>query len=267
MSIKFGIMQGRLTKTKKNVLQKFPKNWKKEFDYLENTYLDYLEFFTEQKINKKNPIWSDKGIQQIKKKITKTKYKKLILCDNFSVVNSIIEKKNENYLFNLINRLSFFKNSKLIIPVIYKKIFSEKIFNRYIISIKKLIDYSTTNKVDISFEFHADIKIIKRICKKFSKNKNFSITYDTGNAFLFNKNFYNEIKTLKKYVNHIHLKDRDIFGNNVILGEGKIKFNLFLNNLNKFKRYNGTITFETNRGVDPINTANLNYWIIKNLLF
>ena len=220
MSIKFGIMQGRLTKTKKNILQKFPNNWKKEFKYLENTNLDYLEFFTEQKINKKNPIWSDKGIQEIKKKIIKTKYKKLILCDNFSVVNSIIEKKTENYLFSLIDRLSFFKNSKLIIPVIYKKIFSDEIFNRYIISIKKLIDFSNANKVNISFEFHADIKIIKKFCRRFSKNKRFSITYDTGNAFCLIK-FYNEIKTLKKFVKHIHLKDRDIFGNNVILGEVK----------------------------------------------
>ena len=31
------------------------------------------------------------------------------------------------------------------------------------------------------------------------------------------------------------------------------------------KKYNGTITFETNRGEDPIKIANSNYQIIKNL--
>ena len=68
MTIKFGIMQGRLTKTRKNILQKFPDNWKKEFEYLKNTNLDYLEFFTEKKKNKKNPIWTASGIREIKKK-------------------------------------------------------------------------------------------------------------------------------------------------------------------------------------------------------
>ena len=51
MTIKFGIMQGRLTKTRRDILQKFPDNWKKEFKYLKKTNLDYLEFFTEQKKN------------------------------------------------------------------------------------------------------------------------------------------------------------------------------------------------------------------------
>ena len=83
---------------------------------------------------------------------------------------------------------------------------------------------------------------------------------------MYNKNFYSEIKYLKKFVNHIHLKDRDSKGNNVILGKGKIKFDVFLNNLNSPKNYNGTITFETSRGSIPINTANLNYKIIRNLI-
>ena len=48
--MKFGITQGRLTDTKRNILQKFPKNWKKEFDYLNKTHLDYIEFFLEKKI-------------------------------------------------------------------------------------------------------------------------------------------------------------------------------------------------------------------------
>ena len=45
-------MQGRLTKTNSNVLQKFPTDWSKEFDFIKKTNLDYIEFFTEKNFNK-----------------------------------------------------------------------------------------------------------------------------------------------------------------------------------------------------------------------
>lgn len=266
MSIKFGIMQGRLTKTRNNILQKFPKNWQEEFKYLKKTKLDYIEFFTEKKINKKNPFWSNKNFNDIKKNVSQIKYKKIILCDNYTVENLIIEKKTEQYLINLIDRLSFFKGSKLIIPIVSKKLFLEKIFNKHIILISRLINHSKNKKVNLSFEIDANIKIIKKFCKKFSNNKGFAITFDTGNAFLFNKNFYTEVNSIKNFINHIHLKDRDSLGNNVVLGQGKIKFDIFFKNLNTPKNYNGTITFETNRGDNPIRTANSNYTIIRNLL-
>lgn len=266
MQNKFGIMQGRLTKNRDNILQKFPMNWKKEFEYLKKTKLDYIEFFTEEKLNKNNPIWSNKGIEDIKKKLFETKYKGFILCDNFSVKNSISLKKTEKYFRNLIDRSSNFKNSKLIIPILSQKNLTNKIFNKYISSINKIINYAVKKKVEVSFEFHFNFELVKKFCKELSKNKKFFITYDTGNAFLFNKNFYDEIIILKKYVTHIHLKDRDSLGNNVVLGEGDIRFNLFLKNLNKLKKYYGTITFETNRGINPIKTANSNIKFIKNFL-
>ena len=213
-----------------------------------------------------NPFWSNKSLNDIKKNISQIKFKKIILCDNYTVENLFIEKKTEQYLINLIDRLSFFKDSKLIIPIVSKKLFLEKIFNKHTILISRLLDYSKNKKVNLSFEIDTNIKIIKKFCKKFSNNKLFAITYDTGNAFLFNKNFYTEINSIKNAINHIHLKDRDFFGNNVVLGQGKIKFDLFFKNLNTPKNYNGTITFETNRGNDPISTANSNYTIIRNLL-
>ena len=131
---------------------------------------------------------------------------------------------------------------------------------------RKKLTIQLNKKVNLSFEIDANIKIIKKFCKKFYNNNGFAITYDTGNAFLFNKNFYTEINSIKNFINHIHLKDRDSFGNNVVLGQGKIKFDIFFKNLNTPKNYNGTITFETNRGGNPISTANSNYTIIRNLL-
>ena len=71
--MKFGITQGRLTNEKKGVLQKFPLKWEKEFDFLAKTNLDYIELFLENKISKKNPVWSKIGKKKTFKVIKKNK--------------------------------------------------------------------------------------------------------------------------------------------------------------------------------------------------
>ena len=93
-------MQGRLTKTNSNVLQKFPTDWSKEFDFIKKTSLDYIEFFTEKNFNKKNPLWSSNGIKKIKKKIIFIKkniihVKLIIFWKNFFFFKRKKEKKKK----------------------------------------------------------------------------------------------------------------------------------------------------------------------------
>jgi len=65
------------------------------------------------------------------------------------------------------------------------------------------------------------------------------------------------------HINHIHLKDRNKLGENVIFGTGKINFINLIKFLKK-KRYNKLITFETNRGKIALDTAINNLKIVKN---
>jgi len=55
--MQFGIMQGRLTFTKNNILQKLPSNWQKEYENLNAVRLDYIEIFT-TKYRDQSPIWN-----------------------------------------------------------------------------------------------------------------------------------------------------------------------------------------------------------------
>ena len=74
--------------------------------------------------------------------------------------------------------------------------------------------------------------------------KNIGITFDTGNLFLYDKKFYKKIFKFKNEIKHIHLKDRDKFGNNVPIGEGLVNFEALIKYLKKIK-YNNTLTFES----------------------
>ena len=61
---RIGIVQGRLTKSPKNRLQHFPKKWEKEFMIAKKLNFNFIEFFSELKMNKDNPIWSEKKISK-----------------------------------------------------------------------------------------------------------------------------------------------------------------------------------------------------------
>ena len=61
-----GIVQGRLSKSPKNRLQYFPKNWQNEFNVASKLNFNFIEFFSERKFNKNNPVWSSKGIRDYK---------------------------------------------------------------------------------------------------------------------------------------------------------------------------------------------------------
>ena len=107
----FGIMQGRLSKVNKGILQFQPYNWKVEFDRIKKVKLDYIELFT-WKFNDRSPIWN-LNQKILKTKIKKTKLKKIILCENFVFETDLLSNKYFTYFKKLIDRLAYFKNSKI----------------------------------------------------------------------------------------------------------------------------------------------------------
>jgi sugar phosphate isomerase/epimerase len=106
--------------------------------------------------------------------------------------------------------------------------------------------------------------LIKKLLA-IKKINNIKITFDTGNFYIKNKNVIKSLKNYYPFINHIHLKDRNASGKNVVFGSGKINFaSLFL--FLKKKRYTKFFTFETNRGHFAQETAVNNLKIVKNLI-
>ena len=261
--MKFGITQGRLTNEKKNVLQKFPKKWENEFNFLKFTQLDYIELFLENKINLNNPIWSKIGQKKLLKKIKKTNLHHHIVCDNYILkkpLNNLNLIKYYKKLFKCIKAI----NCKILIIPIESKHFLRKNQNylkKFLIFLKK---ESKKKNIKLSLEVCVNFNIFY----KFLSNKkinNFKITFDTGNFFLINKNVLQSLEKYYPFINHIHLKDRNNNGKNVIFGNGKINFkNIFI--FLKKKKYNKYFTFETNRGNIALDTATKNLEKINKLI-
>ena len=75
---------------------------------------------------------------------------------------------------------------------------------------------------------------------------------------------YQEIIKLKKHIIHVHLKDKNFNGDNVILGTGSVNFDAIFMALKRIK-FKGKFVFETNRGNNPRKTMlnNKNYILKK----
>ena len=262
--MQFGIMQGRLTIAKNNILQKLPSNWEKEYDNLSAVKLDYIEIFT-TKYRDKSPIWKSNP-KFLQKKILSTNLKRLILCDNFILESNVLESKYKKYFNLLIKKTKLFNNSLLVIPL-DKVLFNDGHYRLVVKKIINLIRISKRNNTVVSFEIDISLSRILKLIKDVN-SKNFKITFDTGNIFLLknnNKYLLNYFMKIKNRINHIHIKDRNIFGDNVILGSGLVNFQMFFNAIKKIK-YNKTLTFETHRGKNPIKTAKNNISFIKSYL-
>ena len=191
-----GIVQGRLTDfKKKNILQKFPKNYPNEFIKASNLGFNFIEIFTENKFNKKNPLWLDEGRKNYLKISKKYKLKLVSLIDEFSINNNITKKKYIIYFEQLINSLKQIKIRKLIIPLYKKSLVNKKNYQDFAKSLSRMANVCLKNRIkllveaDISFDFFLKLK----------KHKNIYFLYDTGNRYKF-KNPEMDILEFGKFV-------------------------------------------------------------------
>lgn len=259
-TIKFGITQGRLTESKS--LQSIPENWKREFKIANDIGYDYVELITLNNKDNKNPLFNLKNQTLIKNLIKKnSKLIKSIVCDTYIINHSISSVNTKLYYLNLIKILFNIKCEILIVPI-NNFHFSKKQFLKKIYNFIKFFNLYSKNKIKIFFEFDLKISDIKKIVNYFDeKDIVLSLVFDTGNHFKNNKNFYKEIKDLKKYIKMFHFKSRNLKNKNIKFSNGLVNFDKVVKILKEIN-FEGNITFESSRGSDPIKTAKENLKII-----
>ena len=89
------------------------------------------------------------------------------------------------------------------------------------------------------------------------KSKSIKIVFDTGNRIAHGHKIFDDILILKDKIEHIHLKDKNMQNENVIMGTGMVNFLEVFSALKEIN-FKKTFTFETRRGIDPISTCKFN---------
>ena len=255
----FGFIQGRMSRTpSKEILQYFPqKNWRKEFLYASKNNFRFIEYFAERKFNEKNPFWSSHGLNEIKYLSNKYKLVNYSFCDDYFIKQNFLNFKNfKNYTKKIVKNLSSLKIKIYILALLEKSNINEKNYKNFVQRLKQFSHYLGKKKIKLALETNLDNSSLKKLIS-LVKQKNFSIVYDTGNRFNKKKSQYEDIIELRKYISHIHLKDKNLKGKNVVIGSGKVNFKEIFKAIKKVK-YCGKFAFETNRGFEPVETMKRN---------
>lgn len=254
-----GIVQGRLTDTNKKNLQVFPKDWGAEFNTAKKLKLDFIEFFTERKINLKNPIWKIEKINVYQKYAKKNKLKIINFCDDYIISNSICSKYTFNYLKKLKKNLIILNIKNLILPMYG----ASNISLNNIVKISKHLKKIAKNFKNINILIEANISPgeFNKIRELIHPHK-IGFLFDTGNRINLKRDMVEDILKFNKEIKHIHIKDKNLRKKNVKLGTGLVDFDKVFLALKKIK-YKRNFTLENSRGNNAIKTALENIRFIK----
>jgi sugar phosphate isomerase/epimerase len=76
---------------------------------------------------------------------------------------------------------------------------------------------------------------------------------------------YDDIEKFGSEIEHIHIKDKNKFDKNVLLGSGNVDFKLLFKKLNKIK-YSNSFTIESTREKNPVQAALKNFNFVKKFI-
>ncbi len=249
---KLGVMQGRSVNQERLKIQSFPwKNWKNEFEILNENKFNLLEWTVDDENFFKNPINTVTGRKTIKKLKKKFKIKTNSLTADFFMQKPFFKEKNNKKLNLCFKKLKTILinankiNIKLIvIPLVDNSSLPSSKMSYFIKKICEFVKILRSNKQMILFESDFDPKNLLKFLKKFD-SRFFGINYDTGNSASLGYMLNEEIPYFK-YVKNVHLKDRSYNASTIRLGKGDFNFKRFFNYILKSK-YKGNFIFQTAR--------------------
>lgn len=251
--IKLGVMQGRLSPPKGNLIQHFPsKNWKNEFKLSKELGLKSIEWVFESENYSKNPIFDRKELNQISELSKKFGIKVNSVVADYFMENKLFDEKNEEIQKNIDVLKKLIINCKKIgtkiieIPLVDSSSIKNK---NHIDELKENLmeplNLIEKNNMYLSLETDLDPNNFKKLIEEFYPKKVF-VNYDMGNSASLGYNPEIEIETLKNYIINVHIKDRLFKGSTVPLGKGSVNFDIVFKKLKEIN-YQGDFILQTAR--------------------
>ncbi len=256
MSIKIGVMQGRLSHPVHNTIQAFPENsWTEEFELAQKMGLDSIEWIFDT--FEKNPIM-EKKFNEINHLISKFCININSVCADYFMVNKLFNESEINIKKNLETLKQLAINCKNVgvkiieIPLVdTSSLKSKKNKKELVRNLNKVLPEINNLGLIITLETDLPPKEFLNLLNMFKENIVFA-NYDTGNSASLGFNVNEELEILKDKIKNIHLKDRILNGITVPFGHGNTNFNDFFLMLKKID-YSGDLIIQGAReqGISP----------------
>ena len=261
-STRFGMVQGRLTQSPPGFLQWFPQDsWQKEFSEASKIGVDYIELIAEVQHNTSNPIWTDYGIEEIKRLVKDNGLTLHALCNDYIVEHSFLDEDVIQQNIDLIAQGKKIGVEKYIMPFFESSELSTDNMQVYIEPLKRVAKVAYSANITVCLETILTGPELITLLKLINL-PNVKVVNDTGNRVAFGHDLATDIRLLKDNIAHVHIKDKNSNNENVLLGTGLVNFKNVFDALHDIN-FRGPFTFETTRGSNPIETAKYNMSLVS----
>jgi L-ribulose-5-phosphate 3-epimerase len=252
--INLGVMQGRLLAKYNGRYQAHPLNyWQKEFSIAKDLKLDCIEFILDHNDLDKSPLIYNDGYKEIISQIENSKVKVLTICADYFMQfplhseDKLVAEKSFSILKKLIKTAYLIGAKDIVIPCVDNSSFKNNKLKKekFIKQVNRLLDDLDENNINLSLETDLGPQEFYDLIKTID-NKNITINYDIGNSASLGFDCEEELNLYGDKITDIHIKDRLLGGESVILGNGNANFEIFFKKLSEIN-YKGPLIMQAFR--------------------
>ena len=248
---RLGVMQGRLVEPSPGKIQEFPKkNWESEFPILRNLGIHLLEWTIDWQGIDDNPILNESEIPKILKlQIENELVIPSATLDCFMQFPCWHDDFNESSFLRykiLLENGRTLGLKYLVLPLVEaSSINSDYKLESLFDFCKKITPHLISAEVQIVFESDYSSLDLLDFISKFD-SRYFGVNYDIGNSASLGYSPKNEIESYGDWIKNVHVKDRELGGSTVPLGEGSADFETVFGTLASIN-YAGNFILQTAR--------------------
>jgi sugar phosphate isomerase/epimerase len=253
-----GVMQGRLLPKYQGRYQAHPVGyWQDEFPIARSLGLNCIEFILDYNDAEDNPLLKTNGIDEIRAVIDRTGVNVNTICADYFMdaplhsENNSTSDQSQKVLVKLLNNVSELGVSNVVIPCVDRSsLTSLDAIDVFVKKLTPILYIAEKTEINLSLETDLAPKPFVELLNRFSSEK-ITVNYDIGNSAALGYDPVEELSLYGDRVSDIHIKDRMLNGDSVILGDGNAKFDQFFNKLKELN-YKGPFIMQSYRDEDGV---------------
>ncbi len=249
-----GIMQGRLVPSSPGELLCSPGDrWRDEFEFAASIGLHHIELVADAVCEATNPIWTEQGRAEIDAIAKATTVGVPSLCVNEPVASPFDEDRAVDLAQRLRPVVDHLGTRLVVLPLLEASDLMLRPWAGVARAVAVLAKGLRTSGAVVALEVAVPAPDAVRFLDEV-RGGNVGLCYDLGNATAFGYDAPHELRFLGSRVHHVHAKDKDATGTNVVFGSGDVRFGEAFGVLGA-GGYTGLVTIEATRGDVPVATA------------
>ena len=253
MKNKIGVMQGRLLPKYQGRYQAHPVGyWQKEFGIAKKMGLGCIEFILDYNDSRQNPLLRKGGTEEILEVCGSTAVSVDTICADYFMeaplhaMDESVATESRETLTNLLKASSELGVTDIVIPCVDQaSLHNKKVVDRFVSQMRMVLPDAERQGINLSLETDLAPQSIVNLLDRFD-SKRVTVNYDIGNSAALGYDPIEELDAYGNRITDIHIKDRVLGGEPVVLGNGNAQFEKFFKKIRKIN-YEGPLIMQAYR--------------------